>query len=555
MKRTPIILGLLLTLALGLRLFGIGWGQPYRLHPDASKYVHPAARCSIGDFNPDYFHNPSGFTYPLWLYSTALNELAQATGILQPTRNLYDRYQAQPWLTLLWGRCLVTVLGVFSVWLIFRLALRLMNERGALFAALVLAVCFLHVRQSRYAVNDVPMLALFLGSTWLTVRVWETGRWRDLLWAALVAGYTTGTKYTGVVTVLAIAPAVLWASPEALAAHESPRSSVAFQPWRAALLVAVVSALGFLIACPYAVLEPSIFWEQVAQFGKENVRRWEGQGGAPVTLLAVQALVFGVGLGPLGICCAGLWRERNNLRTIPWRRLAPLGAGPLSFLLIAMQPLFFARFALTLVPFVALLSGWAADRLIPSGSRRLLWIVLLVLLLGGESTVRSVRHGWLCRQPDTRALAVAALAQTLQPGQAVAADHMALPFRFWEAARDPVSFPYVDLGMDLTPLDTAQLAAQGFAYLVVSNHAQRLLLERHGPESLGAWQERLAETAEPVLHIPAGKDIPHNNEHVHTPLVGLFRTERPGPDLLVYRLRMAEPKTTSPKDTARPGGR
>lgn len=541
MKRTPIILGLLLTLALGLRLFGIGWGLPYRLHPDASKYVHPAARCSIGDFNPDYFHNPSGFTYPLWLYSTALNEIAEATGVLQPTRHLYDRYQAQPWLTLLWGRCLVAVLGVFSVWLIYRLALRLMSDRGALCAAFVLAVCFLHVRQSRYAVNDVPMLALFLGATWLTVRVWETGRWRHLLWAAFLAGYTTGTKYTGVVTVLAIAPAVLWASPDASAAHESRYSSVVFQPWRAALTVAVVSALGFLIACPYAVLESSIFWEQVTQFGKENVRRWEGQGGMPVTLLAIQALVIGVGLGPLGLCCAGLWRERNNLRTIPWRRLAPLCAGPLSFLLIAMQPLFFARFALTLVPFVALLAGWAADRLIPESPRRLLWIALLVVLLGGESTLRSARHGWLCRQPDTRALAVAALAQTLQPGQAVAGDHMAVPFRYWEAARDPVPFPYVDLGMDLTQLDVTQLAQQGFAVLVVSNHAQQVMLERYGPEAVRLWQARLAETAELVLRIPAGEDVPHNNEHVHTPLVGLFRTERPGPDLLVYRLRNVGP--------------
>ena len=533
-------LACLVLLALGLRLYGIGWGMPFRLHPDAAKYVQPASRCGAGDFNPRYFENPSGYTYPLWLWLTAVNTVEQARGAIEPLPSVYERYVTEPWRAELWGRWIVALIGAGSVLLMFALARKITSDRGALVAGLVLSVCFLHVRQSRYAVNDVPMLAVFLAATWLTVRLWETGRWRDLAFAALVAGYATGTKYTACVAVPAILPAVLWPRDPGM---RSSRSSPCGRLPTAAGVLVLSSGLGFLIACPYALLDASLFLEQLRGLAGGRIHRWEGQGVVPVWILMVQSLLVGVGVGPLVVSLAGLWKERHT-SAFPWRTFAPLWAGPLSLLLLVVQPLFFARFALPLVPFLALLTGWAFDRLAMTQRRGyLVW--LLVAVVAGESLVRSVRQGWICTQADTRVMAVSLLAE--RQALAVAADHFALPFRYRDAKN---RVWHADMGERLAEIDPEQLASDGIRWLAVSSFAMRAMADSEGVEALLSWQERVAEFYELAVQVSAGESVPYHLEHSHTPFIGLFSTERPGPDILV--LRRSLPENADAENTNQP---
>jgi hypothetical protein len=496
--KTRFTLALLVVLALGLRFLGVGWGVPYRLHPDAGKYIKPAAYCSVGVFNPHYFENPSGMTYPLWLWLTAVNAIETSIGAVEPRANLKDRYEYEAWLLELWGRWFVALLGAASVVVMFQLARNVLEVRGALIAALLFAVCFVHVRQSRYAVNDVPMLLVFLGATLMTVCLWARGRWRDLIWASFLSGYATGTKYAAFVAVLAIFPALFW--PREPNRDGAPQA----RPLRAAGWVAAFSAAGFFVACPYAILDCPAFCEALRGLWGSRIHRWEGQSGSPVVVLVIQSLVYGVGLGPLLLILVALCHEQK-IRKIALRHLAPLWGGPLSFLLLVVQPLYFARFSLPLLPYLALLAGWAAERLL-----------------------RDTRT-------DTRVLAVKYLRERLRPGENVAADDIAFPFRYREVKVAPAEIPYASLGLDLSRIDPARLATAGFQWFAVSSYAAHLFGEAHRAETL-PWRERLYAVGKLAQVLSAGPMVPFHIEHSHTPFVGLFGTERPGPHIYLFRL-------------------
>ncbi len=72
-KKVNWILIAIVTLGLGLRLWGIGFGLPYLYHPDEGVPVSIALRIlHTGDFNPHFFHWSSLLFYAnafvYWVY-------------------------------------------------------------------------------------------------------------------------------------------------------------------------------------------------------------------------------------------------------------------------------------------------------------------------------------------------------------------------------------------------------------------------------------------------------------------------------------------------------
>lgn len=537
MKKIRLVFLLFLS-ALALRLMGVDWGMPYRLHPDAGKYIKPAAYdFGAGDFNPHYFENPSGFTYPLWLWLEAVDWIETLRGTVEPRATLRERYEYEPWLVELWGRWLVVILGALTVWVMYGLAIRILSERGALLATLLVAVCFVHVRQSRFAVNDVPMLLVFMGGMYFTLLYWERCRRRDLLLAALLAGYATGTKYTAFVAVPAILPALVWPRESQTEEKPSPR-------WILSLCaIGVVSGVGFILACPYSILDYREFMDELQGLAGGRIKRWEGQGETPVVFLVIHSLIYGVGLGPFLLVLAALWYERKTLR-LPWRRLAPFWGGPLTLVLLMSQPMYFPRFGLPLLPYLALLVGWAGDYFLQH-YRSTSVAVLVVLMVGIESLTLSLRQGILCMRTDTRVLAVEYFQQQIRPNETIAADDMALPLRYREVKIPPAEIPYVDLGLDLSQVDPAWLVVNGFQWLAVSGFASHLFEQAH-PEQTSLWLQRLNAVGDSVHVIRAGSNIPFHLEHATTPFVGLFTTERPGPDIYIFRLHADKARALLP---------
>ncbi|MCC7104056.1 MAG: glycosyltransferase family 39 protein, partial [Chloroflexi bacterium] len=295
-------LALILGLALLLRLTGINWGLPWAFHLDEPNYVERALEMvRTGDPNPGYFENPSFFIYVVSGALTAARALGPLAGPFDPDR------PGGPHLV---GRAASALSGVASVALLAASGAALFGRTVGLLAAALLAVCFLHVRDSHYAVNDVPATALLLLSFYGSARLLASPDRRWYLLAGLAGGLAMSTKYTMASFILPLLAAHVVAS--CRVRHGGARGTVLISP----LLLAGAAALAaFLVGTPFAVLDAGQFIRDVAATSRTGAGgRWLGQPTDPVPLLYVATLLQGLGLAPLLATIAGAvvsWRSRR----------------------------------------------------------------------------------------------------------------------------------------------------------------------------------------------------------------------------------------------------
>src|SRR4051794_34452677 len=129
-----LALPLILVVALGLRLWGIGHGLPYVFNPDENAHFVPRAIGMFGhSLDPQYFINPPAFTYLLHVAFWVRWGSRAAVG---------HAFATDPGTAFTIARVLVAVLGAASVGLLAWAGARLIDRRTGLVAAALLAVAF-----------------------------------------------------------------------------------------------------------------------------------------------------------------------------------------------------------------------------------------------------------------------------------------------------------------------------------------------------------------------------------------------------------------------------
>jgi hypothetical protein len=189
-----LALGLVLAVALGLRLWGIKQGLPYSYNSDEDAHFVPRA---IGIFalgwNPHYFANPPAFTYLLHLVFTLW--FGGEAGVAHT-------FATNPTAVFALARGCAALLGVLAIWLLYLAGARLFDRGVALLAAALEAVAFLPVFYAHLALNDVPTLAPLTLALLGAAGVLRTGRARWYLLAGVGLGLGCATKYTAGIMLL-----------------------------------------------------------------------------------------------------------------------------------------------------------------------------------------------------------------------------------------------------------------------------------------------------------------------------------------------------------------
>jgi 4-amino-4-deoxy-L-arabinose transferase-like glycosyltransferase len=540
-----------LAAGLALRLWGIGFGLPERYHPDEAKYVWVGLRYLSGDLNPHYFLNP-----PLWSYVLgALFAVQFAAGSLL---GLYGglaelAFPSDPSGFFLLGRVASAVVGTATVWVLYRVGAELFSPRTGLLAALLLAVAFLHVRDSHYAVNDVPAVFLLVCSFLGCVRIYRDGRLRDSAMAGAFAGLAVAAKYS---SGMVLAPLVL-----AQVLHA--RRVACSRPVVSLAVAGVAGLAAFLFACPWPLLDPGTFardfLEQVG-FGK---RPWARQAAGLPPVLYLDALVRGLGVVPLALAAASmlLWARDRDARG------ALVLVFPLLYLgYMSTVALFYARFALPALPFLALAAASALDRVLAKGAGKgharvaAPAMALAILALVAQPLVLSLRHNQLLARADTRQLLTDWAVRDLPVGSTIAREGytptlVAYAGHSEAGAGLDWGRNYRDLERRLREApklkefrtlslyanrryaqedDLAALAQSGIEYVVVSSFAVGNLDTTRLP-----FHRALHERATLVHRVfPFRKDdaAAFRLDDLYSPFAGLFHRERPGPELRIYRL-------------------
>jgi len=373
-KRRPV-LGLLavLAIALALRLWGIGWGLPnaqhyFSYHPDENTvlfYAMNGINLFGGKLLPGYYNYGSLQLY-LINFTNTLAYLIGGVARVVPTAIDFSKDDSWGRMLLL-GRLLAVTMGTWTVGLTYAIGRRLWSMRAGVIAALLLAVTPLHVQHSHWLVVDVPttfwiMLSIYWSTrlteiygTVDTLKGWQ--RIKPAVLAGMAAGFACATKYNAVLVMLPVLHAALpIRNGDAAAPSNRQRST-----WAACAIVAC--GIAFMIGCPGSVLDSKQFMHDVAFEAKHVSAQADEpfmQTGSGFVYQVTTNLYFGMGLPLLlvalaSLVYAGIKRGRQD-------GLLAVFAVPY-YALIGFAVVRYARYAIPLLPILALWSGRMLDDL------------------------------------------------------------------------------------------------------------------------------------------------------------------------------------------------
>ena len=400
-SRTWIALCLILLAAAALRFYGIGWGipgsnQPRSYHPDEKMgpLVLSRMRPAEGEFNPRYFINPTLFYYQYGLLLAPVSRFTKITPPWQVKNYIafteHDSREQEIWF--LTGRVMSVLMGVVTVWGVFWIGGLLAGRAVGLTAAAIIAIMPAHVIQSHYMVVDGPAVMWMVLS--LAFFIYGLQRRRTLHFAlsGLLLGFGTATKYTAVLVVL---PQVVLAFQAALESarigSREPKPAGIFggltgavrsfaswskTRWRWLLLWVSLAAVGFVVGCPYALIDWKTFLGAVGIGGLKSYNVF----GFSLTRIFRVSFFYGLGLPMAVFVSAAL-----ALVTIrPAKRMFSLGVYLLaSMLMLILNASPYMRHFVPFTPFLALCGGYLAVELYDNLQPRIsLWAHRTVLVAG-----------------------------------------------------------------------------------------------------------------------------------------------------------------------------
>ncbi len=470
---------LLVALGAGLRLWALDFGLPSWLHPDEFSAVFFPLHFFSGDLNPHFFTYPTLHYYLLgavyWGYFL-LQYLAGA-GLSLEEFVAYHYFWDRAELMYL-ARLQSALFGVGTLVWTWLLAARVYGKRAAWPAALLLAVCSLHVRQSHLAGVDVELAFWFAGAVWAALRLVEQEDWQVYLWAGALVGLAAATKYPGALAGAAVAAAHLGAG----------RRLLDRRLWGAGGV-----ALGcFAAASPYVLLDWATFTQHfLSQVGHLETGHGEDLGLGWWYHLKM-SLLAGLGWAGLGLGLAGAGLALWERRPAPLVLLAGLCA---IYMAIGAGRTVFARYTLPVLPLLAVLAGGLLARM-----RNDRYLAVAAALVCAQPLHASWRTLQLLDTPDTRVQARAWIEAEVPEGAVIgnfggwAGDVRLRTFEelWWELSHFEQVFGRAKADQALAFIETLPRRAPFYSYGIQRTNIQA------APGSL-AEVERL-EPAYVVLH-------------------------------------------------------
>jgi hypothetical protein len=421
-----LFLAAIIILASVLSLRGIDFGLPALNDPDELMFELGAVRMlRDGTLNPGWFGHPATTTmYFLAIINALVFVFGHLLGFFGSAREFGEAIYANPSLIMLPGRVAMALFATGTVFLVWRLGKALFGQTGGLVAALLLAVNPIHITYAQVIRSDM-MACFFMMLVLLTgVRIARDGKWRDYVAAAFWLAMVMATKWPFALCALSIAGAVGLRVLDAV--QRGDRHVVRKEMLR--LVFFGLMSIGFLlIISPYLVLDFKTVVRNVA--GEAQPFHLGATAGTPLYNLhwyLSKPVLQGFGVAGLCLVVVGLigWGRRREVAAM----LVPLMIAWL--LLISFQNLIWERWALPLMPILALCASPALAWLIFYARERFSGFVggtfiaaLLVgvcapILVNAETALRVRTH-------DTRQIASQWALKHIPAGSTVLIEHFA----------------------------------------------------------------------------------------------------------------------------------
>jgi 4-amino-4-deoxy-L-arabinose transferase-like glycosyltransferase len=484
MRQSTLTLVAILAVAAVLRFWGLGAGLPHAPGVDEPEVMTRAVgMMKSGDFNPHFFDYPTLYIYVQLIAATVQFLIGATAGTW---RSLHDVGAEDFYF---WGRAITATFGTVTVLLVYLAGMR-WGTRHALFAASLMAVVPLHVRESHFVLTDVPVTFFVALAFVLTLRAGEQPRARAFLWAGVAAGLAAGTKYTGAL-VLMLPLVAAWMTPAATPSRVAAALSAVGGFFAAYFLVAPYTILdlpAFLngyakLAGAYRGAPPDAGWAIAFKHLSMNLQ-W------PAMLAVLSGVVFAIVRA-----IRGPGRLRWTIAV-----LFPL----LYFWFVSRQSLIFGRYLLPLLPFVCVLAGAAIVSgvsllrryEIPRWARTTL-ITGLTLLTLLPPAWASIQWNRMHARASTAVLAYQWILEHVPSG-----GNLVLECRQFDLPRDRYEYTVV---RNLRDHDHAHYVEGGVQYLVTSSQCfgRYLANPQDHPEEYAAYMRIFEQSRELARFAPS----------------------------------------------------
>ncbi len=399
LSSSGLLLLVILGVALGLRLYGIGWDDGHGFHPDErSLYMrsdcmyrvlteapgydqcvreHPETEPgapSIGTaldadrspLNPHWFPLGSLLIYVMVVIRLVVEPFTDMSSLLSMAYA---------------GRTLTALADVGSVFMVYLLGKRIYNARAGLLAAALVALAVVHIQMAHFYRPEPFMVLFLLGSFWSMLQVMERRRLRDWLVLGLFIGLTLSMKVSVLPLVL---PLVLMLAFRLFTTRQgawtAPAPVDALRLLVQVILGVATAVAVFFITMPYAFLDLFEFVDQI-RYQVDNVARTAGLvpftvqyiGTEPFLYELRQTSLWGFGL-PLGVVAWGglLFTIGFVAFMVLRKNVAPRGEILLlawvlpNLVLLSAFEVKFLRYIFPVLPFLVLMGSgmlvWTLDR-------------------------------------------------------------------------------------------------------------------------------------------------------------------------------------------------
>lgn len=403
-----------------LRLRGIDFGLPDLNDPDELMFELGSVRMLSGPtLNPGWFGHPATTTMYLLAITNALVFAGGwLGGFFASPEQFANAIYNDPSLVILPGRLLMAAFAMGTIALLYRLTRILFDRRVAMVAAFLLAINSVHITYSQIIRSDMMACFFMLLCMLAAQRIGSAGRLRDYLLAALWLGLALATKW----------PFALAGLPVALAAGYRvgrDRSGAAREVGRLCLFAAASIAC-LLVASPYLILDFDTVRRDVLGEAQPHHLGATGGGTLQDALWYLEGPLLD-GAGPLGLAfaCVGIV---VMVRHYVFAATLVLPLAAFWFVLISVQTLIFERWALPLMPLLAMCTAvglvWAVARVRKSLAAVPTAVVGAAAAALVAAPVIARGHGdYLERTNDTRQEAARWARQNIPAGSTVLVEH------------------------------------------------------------------------------------------------------------------------------------
>ena len=349
---TTILASAALAIAAVVRFWGIDFGLPHTLsRPDEEFLIGMAHRFVVGQSDPNFFRYPPLYSYGLTVLYFGYYLWGFIMGVFEFPADMVATWHTQWEPFFLLSRVQSAALGTLTVLVIYRMGLRLFDRETALVAAFLLALAFLHARDSHFGTADVAMTLLTLLSVHLLIRAHLMSAGRDYVWAGIVSGLAMATKYNAALLLVPLMASC------GLHVFESRGARGRAVCGRHVVLFALPFALVYLAAAPYTLLAFERFTDdvRVVQQGMQTGGGFADLGYGWAYHLTT-TLRYGLGVPALVAALAGLIVAVSQ----DWKRTLLVCAFPIAYYCVAGNSRWvFVRYVLPVVPFLCLLAAVA----------------------------------------------------------------------------------------------------------------------------------------------------------------------------------------------------